>query len=414
MKTICLNFRVHQPLLLRQHNSTGMGYDDSYFDEVKNRNLILRLATNCYLPANKILLNIINNYKGLFKVSFSISGTTIDQLKLYAPEVIDSFVRLSETGCVEFLSETYSHSLAVLRNKDEFCKQIRNHSATIENLFGTKPRIFANTNLIYSDEIGATLCELGYEGVLAEGPKTIAGIKCPNFIYHQTKQSGIKVLFRNKKLSEDISNRFSDYTWSGWPINANRFVSKLQRNDPEEKIVNLFLNYAAFGEQHKFGSGIFRFLCEFPPAVFRNKDIVFSTPSEIITNYEPASIMPVIYPALCSDNRENLRPWIGNGIQQEAFEKLYGLSDLIDTTNDHRLVSDWENLQASDHFYFMSTRTNPDSRLQTSHNPYSNPFDAFMNYMNVINDLTYRLCLQRKERLSGGLPKINWKPNSEK
>ena len=155
-------------------------------------------------------------------------------------------------------------------------------------------------------------------------------------------------------------------------------------------------------------------MCEFPPAVFRNKDIVFSTPSEIITNYEPASIMPVIYPALCSDNRENLRPWIGNGIQQEAFEKLYGLSDLIDTTNDHRLVSDWENLQASDHFYFMSTRTNPDSRLQTSHNPYSNPFDAFMNYMNVINDLTYRLCLQRKERLSGGLPKINWKPNSEK
>ena len=391
MRSICLYFKVHQPVRLKQFGFYEIGKSSNYYDDALNEKIIKSIAANCYLPANKIILNLINHYQGRFKVAFSISGSAIDQFKLYAPEVIESFRKLADTGCVEFLAETYSHSLAALKDKGEFCRQVVAHTTTIETLFGIRPSIFVNTELIYSEDMGATLAELGYIATLAEGPNHIVNLRNSNYIYHNINHSGLKVLLKNKQLSEDISIRFSDFKWSGWPLTAQKYVSRLNKIPENEKIANLFINYETFGEHQKFGTGIFKFLCSLPSAVFAKSDYEFLTPSEVIKVYEPDPLYCLLHPASGADHAQSPPAWIGNCYQQEAFEKLYGLSESVTLCEDPLILKDWQNLQTSDHFYYMNVKHFLEVNISDRFNPYRSPYEAYINYMNVLNDLSLRL-----------------------
>lgn len=391
MRSICLCFKVHQPVRLKKFRFFDIGNSDYYYDDYNNEVIIRRVAANCYLPANKMILDLINKYQGRFKVSFSISGTALDQFKIYAPEVIESFRKLAATGCVEFLAETYFHSLTVLKNKTEFQKQVIAHAAEIESLFGKKPTVFSNTGLIYSNEIGAMVAELGYKAILAEGPSHILQWRSPNYLYHNKINPLLSVLLKNDSLSDDIAFRFSDTKWSGWPLTSKTYVSWLNKIPEKEKIVNLIMDYETFGERQKSETGIFDFLNSLPLAVFRKSNFEFRSPSEVVEHHQPISTLNVPYPISWADGEKDLSAWLGNELQQEAFENLYELSDRIEQCSDPGLLKDWYYLQTSDHFYYMSTKHFSDGDVHAYFNPYDNPYEAFMNYMNVLNDFTLRL-----------------------
>lgn len=396
MRSICLCFKIHQPIRLKKFRFFDIGNDHYYYDDYANENILKEVAENCYLPANRMIFDLITQYQGKFKVAFSISGTAIDQLKIYAPEVIESFRKLAATGCVEFLAETNSHALSVLKNKTEFRRQVESHAAVIETLFGKRPTVFANTEFIYSDEMGALLAEMGYKAIVTESSKHILKWRSPNYIYRNAINPAIKVLLKNDQLSEDISSRFSNSDWSGWPLTAQKYVSWLKKIPPEEKIVNLFIDYETFGERHKLGTGIFKFMNSFPSEVFQKSDFEFVTPAYAAENYLPASTLNVPYPVARADEKRDLNAWLGNELQQEAFEKLFGLSGMIDQCTDTDLLKDWKYLQTSDHFYYMNTTCFSNGDVHANLNPYDNPYEAFMNYMNVLNDFSIRLTQTEK------------------
>lgn len=391
MRSICLYFNIHQPVRLRKFRFFDMGKSDYYYDDYSNEIILKQVIENCYLPANKILLDLINKHQGRFKLSLSISGTAIDQFKIYAPEVIESFRELAATGCVEFLAETYSHSFSVLKNEVEFKRQVELHATTIETIFGNRPTIFANTELIYSDEIGALVAEMGFKAMLAEGPNHILQWRSPNYVYRNAINSEFIILLKNNELSDDIASRFSNPNWVGWPLTAQKYASWLNKIPKGEKIVNLFMNYEIFGEHQKLGTGIFEFLNLLPSSVFRKTDFEFMTPSEIVANYQPVSTLNVNYPISQTFQAMDLTPWLGNELQQEAYEKLYNLSDLVHQCSDPDILKDWQYLQTNDHFYYMSTKQFPEGDVHTCFNPYDGPYEAFMNFMNVINDFSIRL-----------------------
>lgn len=398
MRSICLNFRVHQPVRLRKFRFFDIGNSDYYYDDYNNELILRKVTGNCYLPANKMILDLINKYQGRFKVSFSISGTAIDQFRIYAPEVIKSFQELAATGCVEFIGETYSNSLASVKNKKEFRKQVVAHAVEIESLFGYKPTAFSNTCLIYSDEIGATLAELGYKTILAEGPNHILKWRSPNYLYCNAINPAATIMLKNDLLSDDIAFRFSNSDWSGWPLTVKKYISWLNKIPKKEKIVNLFMDYETFGERQKTETGIFNFLESFPPAVFRKTDFEFMTPSEVVEHHQPIAPLNMSYPISGADHERDLSAWLGNELQQEAFEKLYDLSGLIGRCNDSALLKDWQYLQTSDHFYYMSTKYFSDGDVHSSHSPYDSPYEAFMNYLNVLNDFALRLKRHEKSK----------------
>ncbi len=398
MRSICLFFKVHQPVRLRKYRFFDIGNSDYYYDDYNNEMILTRVAENCYLPANKMILDLISRCQGRFKVAFSISGTAIDQLKIYAPEVIESFRELAATGCVEFLAETYSHTLSVLKNINEFKRQVETHAMAIETLFGTRPTIFTNTELIYSDEIGVMVAEMGYKATLTGGPNYILKWRSPNYLYRNAINPALTVLLKNFRLSDDIAYRFSNSAWSGWPLTARKYVSWLNKIPSEEKIVNLFMDYETFGEHQKLRTGIFKFMNSLPSEVLQKSDFEFMTPSDVVENYQPISTLNVPYPISWADEERDLTAWLGNELQQEAFEKLYGLSGLIEKCSDPVLLKDWKYLQTSDHFYYMSTKYFSDSDAHACFNPYDSPYVAFMNYMNVLNDFSIRLDLIVKNK----------------
>lgn len=391
MKSISLFFIVHQPVRLKRLRFFDIGKSDYYYDDYRNETILRRLADNCYLPTNKILLDLIKKCQGEFKVTFSISGTAIDQFKIYTPEVIQSFQELAATGCVEFVAETYSHSLASIKDKAEFVKQVNKHADKMESLFGTKPTIFSNTELIYSDEIGKLIAEMGYKAILAEGPKHILNWRGPNYIYSSASNPSLALLLKNDMLSDDIAFRFSDQNWSGWSLTAKDFVSWMKKIPEKEKNINLFMDYETFGERKKKESGIFEFLTSLPTAVLRKSSFKFMTPSEVVEHYQPISALNIPHPISWADEERDLTAWLGNELQQEAFEKLYELSSKIGQYTDAALKKDWEYLQTSDHFYYMSTKHFSEDTVHPNCNPYDSPYDAFLNYMNVLNDFAIRL-----------------------
>jgi alpha-amylase len=356
MRSICLCFQVHQPVRLKKISFFDIGNCDYYYDDQNNEIILRRVTENCYLPTNKMILDLIKKHQSRFKVAFSISGTALDQFKIYAPEVIESFRELGASGCVEFLAETYSHSLAFLKNKDEFKRQVETHSIAIETLFGKRPVVFANTGLNYSDEIGAMIAEMGYKATLSEGPSHVLKWRSPNYLYRNALKPELTVLLKNHWLSDDIAIRFSNSDWSGWPLTAKKYVSWLNKIHNEENVVNLFMDYETFGERHHKDTGIFKFLELLPSTVFTKSDFEFMTPSEVISQYQPISTLNMPSPISRADAERDITAWLGNEIQEEAFGQLYGLKEMIDQCTDPDLLKDWQYLQTSDHFCYMSTK----------------------------------------------------------
>jgi alpha-amylase len=391
MRTICLYFQIHQPFRFRNYRFFEIGNEHYYYDDYLNENIMRKVADKSYLPANKVMLDLIKKHKDKFKVSFSISGIALDQFELYAPDVIDSFKELAATGQVEFLSETYSHSLVALKSKEEFFRQVAEHKQRIIELFNYEPTTFRNTELIYSDGIGEMVAEMGYPGMLTEGAKHILGWKSPNFAYANALNPKLKLLLKNYKLSDDIAFRFSNKGWDEYPLTTEKYVAWLKNTDKKDETINLFMDYETFGEHQWAESGIFEFLKAFPEAVFKHSGFTFSTPSELIKELQPVGTVNVPFPISWADEERDLTAWLGNPLQEQAFNKLYSLLDKVNKVEDKYLLKDFKYLQVSDHFYYMCTKFFSDGDVHSYFNPYSSPYDAFTNYMNVLSDFEIRL-----------------------
>ncbi len=391
MKNICFYFQVHQPFRLRKYHFFDIGKRHDYFDEEANKSILQKVAYNCYFPANKVLLDVIKEYGKNFRVSFSISGVALDQFERYVPEVIDSFKALAETGSVEFLGETYAHSLASLRNKEEFIRQVNAHSDKIEKLFGQRPNIFRNTELIYSDGISDMVAEMGFEGMLAEGAAQVLNWKSPNYLYCSATSPRLKLLLKNFRLSDDIAFRFSDKNWSEYPLTADKYVHWLNSIPQNEEIVNLFMDYETFGEHQWQSTGIFDFMKELPRLVFSRSDFRFITPSQAVDILQPVAPLSMPLPVSWADAERDLSAWLGNDLQDDAFDNLYTLADKVKYCNDAEIQKQWLYLQTSDHFYYMCTKFFSDGDVHKYFNPYNTPYDAFINYMNVFTDFSMRI-----------------------
>ncbi|MDU1891455.1 MAG: glycoside hydrolase family 57 protein [Dysgonomonas sp.] len=384
MKNICFYFQIHQPHRLKRYRFFNIGNDHYYYDDFANEDFIQRVAEVSFIPANRLMLDMIKENEGRFKVAFSISGIALDQMEVYAPEVIDGFKELADTGCVEFLSETHGHSLASLIDPEGFKAQVKMHDDKIESLFGLKPKVFCNTELLYSDDIATLIREMGFKGVVTEGAKRTLGWKSPNYIYKSAEQPDLKLLLRNGRFSEDISSRFSNYGWSEYPLTADKFMNWIAATPPEEQVINLFMNYETIGNFQKKSSGIFDFMKALPRFA-AEKNIGFATPSEVLSKLKPVDSISSMHPISWIGEEKDVSPWMGNTLQQEAFNKLYAISERVRLSEIRRIQQDWIYLQASDHFYYMGTKT------ELPFSPYASPYEAFNTYMNVLSDFKERV-----------------------
>ena len=390
-KSICLYFQVHQPCRLRLYRFFDIGKDSHYYDDFANRTILRRVAQKCYLPMNALLLELIEANKGAFKVAFSVSGSVLEQFDRYAPKVIDSFRKLADTGCVEFLSETYYHSLASLASPAEFKHQVLKHKAAIEHYFGVTPKAFRNTELIYSDAIGEMVYDMGFKTMLTEGARHVLGWKSPNFVYSGAQASGLKLLLKNSSLSDDIAFRFSDRNWSDWPLTGDKYLSWIKAAAQNDEIVNLFMDYETFGEHQKAASGIFDFMKFFPEVVLADGEFEFVTPTQATKKHKPVAELDVPDPISWADEERDVTAWLGNELQNDAFNKLNDQVEKLGLLNDEALWSDYGHLQESDHFYYMCTKFFSDGAVHKYFNPYDTPYEAFINYMNVLSDFILRV-----------------------
>ena len=383
MKTVCLYFQVHQPWRLKVYRFFNIGKDHNYLDDFTNRAIMQKVARQCYLPMNALLLKLIKENKGAFKCSFSITGSAVEQFRAYAPEVLDSFRALAETGCVEFLAETYSHSLSALSSKEDFVEQVKLHSKMIKEEFGKKPVAFRNTELIYSDQIGEMVSELGFKTILAEGAKHVLGWKSPDFIYTNAIDNRLRVLLRNYKLSDDIAFRFSNQGWDQYPLTADKFAQWVEQENGE--VINLFMDYETFGEHQKATTGIFDFMRALPKAILK-KDATFATVSEAAKSSQPVGVLHCPHVMSWADEERDITAWLGNELQNEAFSKLYALKDKVKSLKNADFDYVWNFMQTSDHFYYMATKWLSDGDVHSYFNPYGSSYEAFINYMNVLAD----------------------------
>ena len=390
-KTLCLYFQVHQPYRLRQYRFFDIGKNSYYYDDFANKTIMNRVANRCYLPVNNLLAGLIKKYNGAFKVAFSISGIAIEQMEQYAPAALESFKELSRTGCVEFLAETYSHSLSSLISPRKFKDQVAMHVNTVEEHFGMKPTAFRNTELIYSDTIGEMVADMGFTTMLTEGARHIMGWKSPNYLYVNAINPKLKLLLRNFRLSDDIAFRFSNRSWGDWPLTAEKYAGWLAQALEKDDIVNVFMDYESFGEHQPAESGIFDFLAALPGMILNHANTEILTPSESARKHQPIAPLHVPYAISWADEERDVSAWLGNELQQEAFNNLYKLEDPVRDSRDPLLQRDFRRLQASDHFYYMCTKFFSDGDVHKYFNPYDTPYEAFINYMNVLSDLTLRV-----------------------
>ena len=384
MKTVCLYFQVHQPWRLKVYRFFNIGKDHNYLDDFTNRAIMQKVARQCYLPMNALLLKLIKENKGAFKCSFSITGSAVEQFRAYAPEVLDSFRALAETGCVEFLAETYSHSLAALSSKEDFVEQVKLHTKMIKEEFGKKPVAFRNTELIYSDQIGEMVSSLGFKTILAEGARHVMGWKSPNYIYTNAIENSLRVLLRNYKLSDDIAFRFSNQGWDQYPLTADKFAQWVA--DENGEVMNLFMDYETFGEHQKATTGIFDFMKALPKAMLKHGDICFATVSEAAKAAQPVGVLHCPHVMSWADEERDVTAWLGNELQNEAFSKLYALKDRVKSLKNADFDYVWNFMQTSDHFYYMATKWLSDGDVHSYFNPYGSSYEAFINYMNVLSD----------------------------
>lgn len=388
-KSICLYFQVHQPNRLRLYRFFDIGKNSHYYDDFTNRTIVRRVAQKCYLPMNQVLLDLIEQYGGQFRVTFSITGSVLEQFDRYCPEVIASFKKLADTGCVEFLSETYYHSLASLASEAEFRHQVVKHKDAIKHYFGVVPTTFRNTELIYSDEIGELVGDMGFKTVLTDGARHIMGWQSSDYLYKANTTADITLLLKNGGLSDDIAFRFSDRNWDQWPLTAEKYLEWLRSADGE--IVNLFMDYETFGEHQKAASGIFEFMKALPGVAISGGGFEFVTPAQAVLKHKTVGTLEVPDPISWADEEKDLSAWLGNELQNEAYQKLYSLTEKLGLINDEDLWADFGHLQESDHFYYMCTKFFSDGAVHKYFNPYDTPYEAFINYMNVLSDFMIRV-----------------------
>ena len=387
MKTVCLYFEIHQNIHLKRYRFFDIGTDHYYYDDYENARSITETAERSYVPAIEALLEMADAHPGYFKCAISLSGCAIEQLENHAPQVIELLQQLNEKGCVEFLAEPYSHGFSSLKNPETFRDEVQRLCAKVKALFGKEPTIFRNSALIYSDEIGELVASMGFKGMLAEGAKHVLGWKSPHFVYHCNRNPKLKLLLRDYSLSEDISFRFNDSSWSEYPLFADTYANWIGNLPEEEQVVNIFMELCALGIFQPLSSNILEFMKALP-AQFKERGIIFSTPSEICSKMKSAGELTVTYPTSWVDEERDLSPWLGNVMQREAIDKLYSIADRVRICRDRRLMQDFDYLQASNNLRFMSTKPNSYGGYRGI---YDSPYDAFTNYMNILGDFITRV-----------------------
>ncbi len=389
MPSVCFYFQVHQPFRLRHY--TVFDHSPRYFDEFKNASICRKVANKCYLPANRLLLDAIRRYEGRFRIAYSLTGVVLEQFEKYCPEVMSTFDALAETGCVEFLGETYYHSLSFLYSHAEFVEQIQRHTELIGRLFGQKPRVFRNTELIYNNNLAETIEKLGqFEGIITEGADHILGYRNSNFVYRPAGCDRLKLLLKNYSLSDDIAFRFGNRAWPEYPLTAEKFARWVNRVNGNGQCVNLFMDYETFGEHQWEDTGIFSFMYHLPEHVLKHPDNSFKTPSELIDSYDAVDTVDVPHIISWADTERDLSAWLGNAMQSNALHEVYKLEKIIKQTHNDELLSDWRKLQTSDHFYYMCTKYFSDGDVHKYFNPYESPYDSYINFMNVLTNLKDR------------------------
>ena len=387
MKTVCLYFEIHQNIHLKRYRFFDIGTDHYYYDDYENARSITETAERSYVPALQALIEMAKANLGFFKCAISLSGCAIEQLENHAPQVIELLQQLAQTGCVEFLAEPYSHGFSCLKNEDVFRDEVTRLCEKVKALFGAEPTIFRNPCLVYSDDIGELVASMGFKGMLAEGAKHVLGWKSPHFVYNCNRNPELKLLLRDYSLSEDISYRFNDSSWSEYPLFTETYADWIARLPEEEQIINIFMELCALGIFQPLSSHILDFMKALPEQ-FRKRGITFSTPSEICSRVKSAGDLTVSYPTSWVDEERDLSPWLGNGMQREAFDKLYSVADRVRVCRDRRLMQDFDYLQATTNLRFMSTKPNSYGGYRGI---YDSPYDAFTNYMNILGDFINRV-----------------------
>ncbi|MBT3304542.1 polysaccharide deacetylase family protein [Candidatus Woesearchaeota archaeon] len=390
MVDICFYFQVHQPFRMKKYSIFQIGNDEKYFDSTKNQEIMQKVTKKCYLPTNKLMLELLRKHPE-FKIAYSISGTAIDQFEKYSPEVLDTFKELAKTKQVEFLDETYHHSLSFLYSKKEFYDQVEMHTQKMQKLFGVKPKVFRNTELIYNNELAEYVEKMGYKGILAEGADHVLGWKSPNFLYQPRNTKKIKLLLKNYKLSDDIAFRFSDKSWPEHPLTTKKFGGWLNKVNGNGICVNLFMDYETFGEHQWSDTGIFKFMKGLPAELLKHPDNQFKTPLEVVNSHEAVDELHVPHTVSWADTERDVSAWLGNKMQQAAISRLYAIEEEVKQSEDKKLLETWRRLTTSDHFYYMCTKWFSDGDVHKYFNPYETPYDSFINFMNILNDMLIRL-----------------------
>ncbi len=387
MRSVVFVFQVHQPFRLRRYTFFDIGHRHDYFDDSENARILRRVAEKCYLPMNGLVQRLIERTNGAFRCAYSITGTALDQMASWAPEVVASFQSLAKTDAVEFLAETSHHSLAYFGDVDEFDAQVRNHAARIEQLFGRRPTVFRNTELIVDNQIARRAEELGFLGILGEGADQLLGWRSAHRVYRPEACERIKILLRSYRLSDDIAFRFSNRNWSEWPLTADRFASWIHALPEKDDVVGLFMDYETFGEHQWADTGIFEFMDHLPEAVLAAPDVGFRTPSEVLADTDPVARLDIPHPISWADTERDLTAWLGNPMQQAAHKELYRVGREIRESGDMEHLEIWRKLSTSDHLYYMCTKWFADGDVHKYFNPYNNPHDAFIVMMNVLEDI---------------------------
>jgi alpha-amylase len=389
MASVCFYFQVHQPYRLRRYSVFDT--DRHYFDKHLNGEILRKVAARCFLPANRMMLEIIRRHEGRFRIAYSISGMALEQFEQHAPEVIETFQELARSGAVEFLAETYNHSLAFLYSREEFRAQVDLHRAKMKSLFGQEPRVFRNTELIYNNDLANFVSHMGYDGILSEGPDTVLGSRSPNFVYRPAHAPKMKLLLKNYRLSDDIAFRFSNRGWEQWPLTADKFAGWINQINGHGFLCNLFIDYETFGEHQWAETGIFDFLRHLPSEVLKSVDNNFMTPSQVIDSFEPADEIDVPHMISWADTERDLSAWLGNAMQSNAAHELYKLEAPLKEKGDPELLADWRRLTSSDHFYYMCTKYWADGDVHKYFSPYESPYDSYINFMNVLDNIQSRM-----------------------
>lgn len=387
MKTICLYFEIHQNIQLKRYRFFDIGTDHYYYDDYEDERLITDVANRSYMPALEALGEMLKEHPGFFKVAFSLSGVGMEQLEIHAPQVLEKLQELNQTGCVEFLAEPYSHGLASLANEESFAKEVKRQCQKMKEYFGKEPKVLRNSSLIYSDDIGAQAAQMGFKGLLTEGARHVLGWKSPHYVYNCALAPNLKLLLRDVNLSDDISLRFSNVDWEGYPLFADNYVDRIANFPGEEHVVNIFMELSALGVAQPLSSNILDFLKALPECA-KQRGLTFSTPSEICDTMPSVGALDVPDTLSWTDEERDVSSWLGNPMQREAFNKLYSVADRVRIADDPRINQDWDYLQASNNFRQMTTKP---SQVGIDRGIYASPFDAFTNYMNILGDFIARV-----------------------